>query len=201
MQQLLLYLLNTAQSRGYRRAHGAMYQRLLCGEHEHDTHAWERVCEMRDFVYDVTRKEVNYDMWLNLTAVRGNVSAAADHLCACHDAQLPDLKKDRHVFAFTNGIYLAASDRFVRYGSSAHTALPLDLVAAKFFDAPMPVQFADLDDPDAPQDAHQDPADDADWYAAIATPHLQSILDYQVSFSLWGRDAGGARAPRPGAKP
>ena len=166
MQQLLLYLLNTAQARGYRRLHGAMYRRVM--RDEWDTHAWERVCEMRDFVYEVTRKEVNYDMWLNLTAVRGNIVAAADHLSACHDVQLPDLRKDRHVFAFSNGIYLAASDCFVPYGSPEHAALPPDLVAAKYFGQPLPLEqtHADAQGPD-------------DWYDAVATPHLQSILDYQ----------------------
>ena len=167
MQQLLLYLLNTAQARGYRRNHGAMYSRVLAmGDtgQRWDTHAWERVCEMRDFVYEVTRKEINYDMWLNLTAVRGNIAAAAEHLCACHDVQLPDLKKDRHVFAFNNGIYLAAEDRFVLYGTDEHRALPHDLVAAKYFAAPMPLADAD--------------PDGMDWYE-IATPFLQSIMDYQ----------------------
>lgn len=163
VQQLLLYLLNTAQVRSYRRRHGEMYQRLRArGKHaDCDTHAWERVCDMRDFVYEATRKEVNYDMWLNLTCMRTNVSAAIDHLLSCHDVQLPDLERDRRVFSFSNGIYLAAEDRFVAYGSADHAALPSELVAAKFFD--LPFLAGDVED----------------WYADIATPHLQSILDYQ----------------------
>ena len=191
MQQLLLYLLNTAQSRGYRRAHGAMYQCIQIDEW--DTHAWQRVCEMRDFVYEVTRKEVNYDMWLNLTAVRGNIAAAADHLCNCHDVQLPDLRKDRHVFSFANGIYLAADDRFVRYGTPAHKALPHDLVAAKFFEAPMPLADA-FDEAGALAEGQ---GEDEAWYDAIPTPHLQSIMDYQVSFSLAGGRAGASPARDP----
>ncbi len=218
MQQLLLYLLNTSQSRGYRRSHGAMYERILIDEC--DTHAWRRVCEMRDFVYEVTRKEINYDMWLNLTAVRGNIAAAADHLCACHDVQLPDLRKDRHVFAFTNGIYLAATDRFVRYGTPEHATLPIDLVAAKFFEALMPIEFdgeadGDSGNSDGNSDGDGDGDSDGDtrgrkktvrrakehkeecyWYDAIETPHLQGIMDYQVSFSL-GRRTGASPARKP----
>jgi hypothetical protein len=58
VQQLLLYLLNAAQVRGYRRRHGEMYRRQRADAEDHDTHAWERVCDMRDFVYENTRKEV-----------------------------------------------------------------------------------------------------------------------------------------------
>ena len=77
VQQLLLYLLNTAQVRGYRRRHGEMYRRVAsAAAGDHDTHAWERVCDMRDFVYETTRKEVNYDMWLNLTCMRTNIQAS-----------------------------------------------------------------------------------------------------------------------------
>ena len=145
-----------------------MYQRLRApGDHaDCDTHAWERVCDMRDFVYEATRKEVNYDMWLNLTCMRTNVSAAVEHMLSCHDVQLPDLERDRHVFSFEDGIYLAADDRFVAYGTPEHAALPSGLVAAKFFDLPFR-RVTDAEDVD-------------DWYHDIKTPHLQSILDYQV---------------------
>jgi hypothetical protein len=169
MQQLLLYLLNCAQSRGYRRCNGECYQRRFTPE-GHDTHAWEVVCSIQDFIYDTTRKELNYDMWLNMTSMRTNVSAAIEHLSHCHDVQFPDLVRDRHVFSFRNGVYLAAKDVFVRYGSpEASTALPSDLVAAKYFD----LEFVDPGSGSAPEKP-----DDA-WLDDIPTPHLQSILDYQ----------------------
>lgn len=167
LQQLLLYLLNAVQVRGYRRCHGELYRRIaLPGALSTvDSHAWERVGDMRDFVYDVTRKEVNYDMWLNLTSMRTNMQAAVDHLMFCHDVQLPDLRKDRHVFSFSNGIYLAARDVFVPYAdSAAMSTVATDVVAARFFDLPFPVGAA---------------VGSGDWYTAIPTPHLQSIMDYQ----------------------
>jgi hypothetical protein len=166
MQQLLLYLLNMAQMRGYRRRHGDLYRRISAGgrNNVHDTHAWERVCDMQEFVYETTRKEINYDMWLNLTCARVNIGAAIDHLKSCRDVQLPELHKDRHVFSFENGIYLAKEDRFCPYGSPEHAELPTDLVAAKFF----PLEFE-----------HTKYDVEGDWYDTITTPHLQSILDYQ----------------------
>jgi len=163
MQQLLLYMLDTAYVRGYRRRHGMLYERKALEDRPNvDTHAWELVCDLKTFVYDATRKEVNYDMWLNMTSVRGTVSAAVDYLANCQDVQLPDLERDRSVFSFRNGIYLAKTDTFVVYGSPEHAALPSHLVAAKFFDLEM-----DLD-----HVAKKDPV-------SIPTPHLQSILDFQ----------------------
>jgi len=126
---------------------------------------------------------VNFDMWLNLTCMRTNVQAAVDHLVSCHDVQLPDLKRDRHVFSFADGIYLAPTDRFVRYGTPEHAALPTELVAAKHFEG---LCFGREEDDVVIE--LEDPEDREDWYEAIKTPYMQSILDYQVTFSLLGRD-------------
>ena len=171
-QHLLLYLLTCAQERRYRRGPSAdgstvdLHQRVLSPHGGHDTHAWERACTIRDFVYDVTRKEVKYDMWLALTAVRGNMASIVEHLAYCHDVQLPDLVKDRHVFSFANGIYLAKTDRFVRYGSPEAARLPADLVAATYF-------------PDDFPEALWAGDGGSGAAAELPTPHLQSIMDFQ----------------------
>jgi hypothetical protein len=165
MQQLLLYLLDTAHVRGYRRRHGMLFERrALEGRPNVDTHAWELACDMRQFVYEATRKEVNYEMWLNMTSGRGNVGSAVDYLTHCQDVQLPDLVRDRHVFSFRNAIYLAHEDRVVPYGTPEHARLPADLVSAKFFDLDL-----DLGLVNASVENIRD----------IPTPHLQSILDTQ----------------------
>jgi hypothetical protein len=173
VQQLLLYMLNSLQARGLRRVDGDLYRRLYTVD-GHDTHAWVRECGMRDFVYEATRKEINYDMWLALTGQRVNMMAVVEHLTHCRDVQLPDLRKDRHVFSFNNGVYLAAKDEFVPYGTARAAALPTDLVAAKYFDLPA--------------DAYDETrAGDDDWFG-IPTPRLQSILDFQdmdAAVSSW----------------
>ena len=190
LQQLYRYLLNEAENRGYRRSHGELYKRVVASGkgRDHDTHAWERACEMKDFVYDATRKEVNNDMWLNMTCMPRNVQAAVDHLVACHDVQLPELRRDRHVFSFADGVYMAAQDRFLAYGTPEHAALPKSVVAAKFF----PLEFASAWDAAKAADALG--ADDLAWYKNIETPCLQKILDFQVTFSLPG-------APHPAPPP
>ena len=163
-QQLLLYLLNCLQSQDYRRSNGECYKRVRSPD-GHDTHAWEHACSIRDFVYESTRKEMCYEHWLNLTSLRTNMSAVVEHLSSCRDVQFPDLTRDRHVFSFRDGIYLAASDEFVAYGSAAAAALPAELSATKYSDLP----FA------APEHVERCPDD---WYDT-PTPRLQSIMDYQ----------------------
>jgi hypothetical protein len=171
VQKLILYLLNVAQTRGYRRRNGEMYRRisapgdLAC----YDTHAWQRVCDMQEFVYESCRKEVNYEMWSCLTWAKVNMVSAIDYLQSCRDVQLPDLKKDRHVFSFEDGVYLADKDRFCAYGTPEHSAIPTDVVAAKYF----PLKFG-------PTYVANGGADSADsWYVDIKTPHVQTILDFQ----------------------
>jgi hypothetical protein len=154
-QMLLLYLLNIAHSRGYRRRGDAMYERVARGDH--DTHAWREAMSIRDFVYENTRKELNFGMWLKATAMRGGVATVVEHLTQCRDYQLPDLARDRRVFSFRDGVYLARTDEFARYGTDAHRRLPESLAAAKYFDA----------DFGAAQETCED------------TPSLQRILDFQ----------------------
>ena len=152
VQQLILYLLNTAQSKGYRKFADSIYERVKTNGY--NTHAWSRICSIMEYIHMVTRKEVNFDMWLNMTSVRSNINFAADHLQSCNDVQLPSLMKDRHIFSFKNGIYLADKDQFVTYGTPEHNALPSHLVSSKYFDNDM-----NTDD--------------------VSTPHFDAILDYQ----------------------
>jgi hypothetical protein len=171
-QQLVLYLLNQAHLRGYRRCAGDLFVRKLSPD-GFDTQAWQRTSSIRDFVHEVTRKEINFAQWCNLTANITNASAVTEYLTSCRDMQLPDLRKDRRVFAFRNGIYITSEDAFVPHGPSPVRAksdiLRDDTVACKYFDQ-------DLLIPDA-----------SDWYA-LPTPSLQGILDHQnfdESVSRW----------------
>ena len=172
VQKLILYLLNVAQTKGYRRRNGEMYRRVVAPGNLacYDTHAWERVCDMQEFVYESCRKEINYDMWSCLTWAKVNLSSAIDYLQSCRDVQLPDLKKDRHVFAFEDGIYLAAKDRFCAYGTPEHAAISTDLIAAKYFPMKLGPHLV-------PSDPVADDKEDQ-WYE-ISTPNMQTILDFQ----------------------
>lgn len=157
-QQLLLFLLNMLQHRGYKRYGSDCYEQLFTPE-GYNTHAWTLACTIKDFVYAATRKETNFDQWLNLTQNKGNAQSAVEYLVACKDVQFPVLVKQRSIFAFRNGLYDARSDRFYQY---ADGGIPNEFVASKHFD----LIFEDGDSPTG------------DWMD-IPTPNLQSILDFQ----------------------
>ncbi|KAG1656922.1 hypothetical protein FOA52_015315 [Chlamydomonas sp. UWO 241] len=189
LQQLYIYMLTVVEKCGYRRMGGRLYARKLIDVQapdgswqKCDTHAWDiRYENTRDFVMESTRKETNYDMRLSMTASRYNLEAAPEYLITCRDPEMVDLKKDRTVFAFENGIYLARSNTFIEYGTPEHATLSNDVTACKYCAVRVDVKAAT--DPDLK--AH--PED-------IPTPALQSVGDmdnWQVIPFLQGAAAMG----------
>lgn len=158
LQKLLLHLLDTAMERRYRKQNGYVYEPILVDGYE--THAWRQVCEMKEFVYEATRKELHWEQWENLTASGNNARMAVEHLSCANDFQFPFLNKDRTVFSFRNGVYLAREDRFCRFGAGGEPVSD-SVVAARFIDADLQT-FDELDD-----------------WRDIPTPRLHSIMDYQ----------------------
>lgn len=158
LQKLLLHLLDTAMEKRYRKHNGHVYEPIVVDGYE--THAWRRVCDIGKFVYECTTKEMHFEQWSNLTASGHNHRLATEHLSNANDYQFPFLQKDRAVFAFRNGVYLAREDRFHRFGA-ADPPLSDAVVAAKFFDA----EF--------------DPYADTDDWRDIPTPSVQGIMEFQ----------------------
>jgi len=158
LQKLLLHLLDTAMEKRYRKHAGWVYEPIVYDGHE--THAWRAVCEIKQFVYASTKKEVCWEQWTNLTASGQNAKLATEHLGASDDHQFPFLRKDRTVFAFRNGVYMAKEDRFHAF-DTAGAGLSDTVVAAKFFDADF--------------DTHED----RDDWRDIPTPNMQRIMDHQ----------------------
>lgn len=162
-QSLLLYLLDKAQEQGYYKYNGDVYNQILVSGRK--TYAWRRVYGIKDFIYDVTDKETNRDQWKNLTHGKNNASSAVEYLASCRDVQFPELKKDRGVFAFRNGLYFARLDSFWCYGSQE--APPAGVIAAaNYIDQEYPMELCT-------------PGTEEDWYETIPTPNLQKIMDYQ----------------------
>lgn len=155
VQKLLLHLLDAAMEKKYRK-----YGDLIFEPIEVDgycTHAWNRVGEIKDFVYSECQKELQFEAWSNLTAKNTNAKAVITYLEQCDDIQFPRLKKDRGVWAFRNGVYRARTDTFHRFG--VDPPLSKDIVACKYFD----MEFETYE---------------GDW-REIPTPAVQGILDYQ----------------------
>ena len=154
MQKLLLFLLDAAMEKRYRKQGGWCYEPVSVRGRA--THAWKPVCEISAFVHSVIQKETSFEQWCNATQSMKNIPCAIEYLSSCRDYQFPDLVKQRGVYSFRNGVYLAATDEF-----KDAAEVPDTVVACKFFDAKLDEQYVDLN------------------WRHIPTPHLQSILDYQ----------------------
>jgi len=167
-QNLLLYLLDSIYISGLQRYGESLYEKIYYNGHF--THAWKEKITIRKFIYENTEYCVDYRQWHNLTSNSSNIKNCTDFLENCKDPRISDLKKDRHVFSFRNGIYNCKEevivdgvksyvDHFYEYGSDK--VLDTTIVASKFFNT----DFDNFDSID-------------DWYD-IPTPMFQSILDYQ----------------------
>jgi hypothetical protein len=163
-QSLLLHLLNRAYCNGYRR-----YKEQCCIQIR-NTRAWKPVKEIKDFVYDETQKEDQYEMWKNLTSKGSTVADVIKHLTNCRDHQFPEIQKNRHVWSFKNGILIGKNwseeirgfvIKFYEYDSPEFACLDSTIVSSKYFNLDFD-PFVNVED----------------WYD-IPTPHMQKILDYQ----------------------
>ena len=160
LQQLLLYLLDCAFERQLRKQDGYVFEPIVIDK-RHNTHAFRRIADIKDWVYSVTQKELQWAQWSNLTHGNNTIKAVVDYLTGCNDYQFPHLIKRRDVFAFTNGIYIARDNAFFEYETAAERPLADSIVAAKFFD----MEFEPYEEV-------------LDW-RLVPTPHFQSILDHQ----------------------
>jgi hypothetical protein len=70
---------------------------------EYRTHAWRRVCDIREFVMASAPKETSFDMWRNMNT-GNNLNNVVQYLTLCREAEFQDLKPDRHWHAFENGL-------------------------------------------------------------------------------------------------
>ncbi len=165
-QSSILYLLECAYNKNFRRYGGKIYSQVMttaqAGEVSYKTHAWRETMEISSFIYTHMDKESHFEQWQHFTSQRDMVRTLTTYLLDCTDPEFPELKPNRHVFSFTNGLYHAKEMRFYRYGDPDNP-IPTDLVAAKFFDHRFPEEYAD----------------GRTLFRDIATPNLDKVLDHQ----------------------
>lgn len=123
------------------------------------THAWERECSISQFITEVCRKEICYQIW-QIMVIGNNLKKCAEMLEMTDEIEFPELKIDRHKFSFNNGIYDCKMNTFVEYGSDMLTS---DVVSAKFFNEEFHAEMMD---------------EQTDWYH-IKTPEVDKILLFQ----------------------
>ena len=155
-QNLLLYLMDTAQERGYRKQDDNVMCQIMTPEGE-STHAWKPVCTISEFVDSCTSKERDWEAWRWKTYTSGTRDNIIDQLTKADDYQFPKLFQDRSTFSFTNGIYRADKDRFCRFDEVGST-----IAAVKFFDMDFPVECVE----------HRS-------WSEIDTPYMESVMDAQ----------------------
>jgi hypothetical protein len=155
MQNLLLYLLDTAQERGYRK-HGDSVMCQILSEDGKPTHAWRAQASITEFVDTYTAKETNWDAWKWKTSSPGMREQVIDHLTKADDYQFPRLIRDRSTFSFKNGLYVASIDKFCDFEELGHS-----VVSAKYFDMEFNSEHAS-----------------GDW-RSIPTPYMESVMESQ----------------------
>lgn len=167
-QKLLLYLLEQLQHHEYRRYNGDCYKQFYTKE-GCNTHSWKKAMSLKQFINNVTRKETNPTMWKYLTHSKDNVKASVIYLTDYIGSEFEDVVRDRHVFSFTNGIYIAKKyneekdiyyDEWIPYGSKT---IGSSIAACKYFDK------------------NFDDKSNIEWFDIIKTycKHFKQIMDYQ----------------------
>ena len=161
-QQLILTTLNKLSIHNLRKCDDKVMQAVYTKD-GHYTNAWKEKCTIVEYVRDGITPEVHYEQWCLLTSGNDIDEKVAKYLMNNKNHQFPEVRKNRNVFAFSNGIYHIDArengqwvDKFYSYTDP----VPGDLVACKFTDAPL--EFYDSDDP-----------------AKIPTPYLDSVLQFQ----------------------
>lgn len=152
---LICYTLSYIQRMGYRKYGEFVYKPIYKGTHF--THSWEPLCEIKEFVHSMVDKDENRDIW-KILYTRGGYHNLINFLKECREYEFPEIKKDRNIFSFTNGVYNSKEHKFYDYNDAK---LSTDIVASKYHNLP----FNYIADRDA--------------WESIPTPHFQSILDYQ----------------------
>jgi hypothetical protein len=169
-QKFLLYLLDQAYKLKMRR-YGDYCCKQIATEEGHLTKAWKPVMEIKDFTYYYSQKEEKYDMWKHMTSKGSIVADTIRHLTNCRDLQFPQIKKNRNVWSFRNGIFVGKywdekdqkyGSRFYEYTSENFKHLDPTIVSSKYFE----------------QEFDQSALTTPNWYD-IPTPHMQSVMDYQ----------------------
>jgi len=181
-QNLLIYLLQQAYIRGYRRFNDKCYEQIKTRD-GYNTHAWREVSTIMEMIHKVVQKEGNFEMWKALTHAANIDKNASNYLQTHNDVEFPPLEVNRHVFAFSNGLLMLGGFKkdkknmitdpiYPEFHPYDSHPVPESVVACKFFDQEFHyLEYFEYDD----------------WYS-IPTPAFQSILDFQQFGDKKGRD-------------
>jgi hypothetical protein len=193
-QNLLLYLLENLMRKGYRRYHGEIGKPADCyirtyTEKGYDTHSWKLAMTLKQFIYNTVRKEIHYEMWQNLTNSKDNAGAAIKFLSDYQGGEFEEIKRDRHVFSYNNGVYITKRwiedlkcsngdiggyvDEWIPYEGPKSKKIGASVIASKYFELDFDEET--IFKKDEPNHLFND------WWEIILehTPSFKSIMDFQ----------------------
>ena len=173
-QMFLLFFFEKIQEEGFTRYGSNLYKPII--KNGNNTHAWKKHCSIKEYIYKQSDHKVNFNQWKNATANGiSNINNAERYFMEYVGPELPELIKDRHLFAFKNGNYITKynisapgdipvyKDVFVPYGV-AHPYISSYVVACKYHDSIFN-NFDDCED---------------DWFKIIEyCPTFKEVLNYQ----------------------
>jgi len=168
-QQAILTILKKLYEGNIKRYKGHCCKQIRT-EDGYDTRAWKQEQRIQEYVYGVAQKETEFELWKNLSCRGSAYSDVIRHLSNCNDMQFPEIKRNRHVWSFRNGVFVGKSwsastglyeTKFHTYESNEFKNLDQAIVSCKYFDT----EFEDYSTNERWED--------------IPTPHFQSVLDYQ----------------------
>ena len=183
-QELLLAFLKETYDKNIRKYKGQCCKQITTVD-GYQTKAWKSVCTIDEFVYSHAQKETRFDVWKNLTSRGSNAREAIKFLQESKDIQFPEIKKNRNVWSFNNGLFVGKEwstklgkyiCRFYPYESHEFNCLDPTIVSAKYFDKNFN-HFNHVED----------------WWD-IPTPCFQNVLEYQnfeVDVCKWMYVMGG----------
>jgi hypothetical protein len=181
----VIVTLNEAESQGYRRYKGQCYREIKTSGGYH-TRAWSPACTIDSFVHSIASKDDAKKIWNQFLMKPSMFRDVIQHMSTCTDNQFPEIKKNRHLWSFNNGVFQGKwwnpekgeyGCRFLPYESKEFHGLDPLLISCKYFDTPF--------------NAHMD----IERWQDIPTPHFDTILKFQEfedevcnwAFALGGR--------------
>jgi hypothetical protein len=135
-QKLVLLLFDAFDEEKLRILDECLYKEIS------NTHAWKKICTVQEFIHQKCSMVYNFENWILITTNKDMDVQLVNYFSKCYDHRLPRLKKNRHKFSFSNGIYFSKyttdseddlMDKFIEYGSDDHNVLDHSEASCKYF--------------------------------------------------------------------
>lgn len=138
-EQLLIYIQHRASENHYRKVGDMLYEERKVSIRNPDTgelnlygtYSWIAVCKLKSFIIRECNPRTNNQLWRAMHD-KGNLDKLVKFLSEdVENEQIPDLRRDRTITAWRNGLWFAEYAAFYPYTKGR---LPSEVVAAQYID-------------------------------------------------------------------